>query len=103
MKLKKGELTVERLFEINMEDRDTKGNMYEYLLSKIAIAGKNGQFRTPRHFIMMMVEMVRPTPEDIVCDPSAGSCGFLVYAVSPGVVNDEVAFIFFQELLESVR
>lgn len=71
---------VDMLSEINMEDRDTKGDIYEYLLSKIATAGQNGQFRTPRHIIKMMVEMMKPGPEDIVCDPSAGSCGFLVQA-----------------------
>ena len=68
---------VEMLSNIDMSDRDTKGDVYEYLLSKIATAGQNGQFRTPRHIIRMMVEMTRPTPEDIVCDPSAGTCGFL--------------------------
>ncbi|WP_276133507.1 type I restriction-modification system subunit M [Polluticoccus soli] len=71
---------VDMLSDINMEDRDTKGDVYEYLLSKIATAGQNGQFRTPRHIIKMMVEMMQPTPEDIICDPSAGSCGYLVAA-----------------------
>jgi type I restriction enzyme M protein len=71
---------VDMLSDINMEDRDTKGDVYEYLLSKIASAGQNGQFRTPRHIIKMMVEMVAPTVEDTVCDPAAGTCGFLVYA-----------------------
>ncbi|GAB2950076.1 class I SAM-dependent DNA methyltransferase [Hymenobacter coalescens] len=71
---------VDMLSEINMDDRDTKGDVYEYLLSKIATAGQNGQFRTPRHIIKMMVEMVQPRPDDIICDPSAGSCGFLVAA-----------------------
>jgi type I restriction enzyme M protein len=70
---------VDMLSEINMDDRDTKGDVYEYLLSKIASAGQNGQFRTPRHIIKMMVEMMKPGVEDIVCDPSAGSGGFLVY------------------------
>jgi type I restriction enzyme M protein len=69
---------VDMLSEINMDDRDTKGDVYEYLLSKIASAGQNGQFRTPRHIIKMMVQMMRPTLEDIVCDPSAGTAGFLV-------------------------
>jgi type I restriction enzyme M protein len=69
---------VDMLSEINMDDRDTKGDVYEYLLSKIASAGQNGQFRTPRHIIMMMVQMMRPTLEDTVCDPSAGTAGFLV-------------------------
>jgi type I restriction enzyme M protein len=70
---------VDMLSGINMDDRDTKGDVYEYLLSKIASAGQNGQFRTPRHIIKMMVEMMKPGVEDIVCDPSAGSSGFLVY------------------------
>jgi type I restriction enzyme M protein len=69
---------VDMLSEINMNDRDTKGDVYEYLLSKIASAGQNGQFRTPRHIIKMMVQMMRPSLEDTVCDPSAGTAGFLV-------------------------
>ena len=63
-----------------MEDRDTKGDLYEYMLGKIATAGQNGQFRTPRHIIRLMVEMTAPTPKDIICDPACGTCGFLVAA-----------------------
>ena len=63
-----------------MMDRDTKGDVYEYMLSKIATAGENGQFRTPRHIIQLMVEMVAPTPDDTICDPASGTCGFLVLA-----------------------
>jgi len=74
------ERVVTMLSAIDMSDRDTKGDLYEYLLSKIASAGTNGQFRTPRHIIRMMVEMMQPTPQDTICDPSAGSCGFLVGA-----------------------
>ena len=69
---------VEMISHIPMDDRDTKGDVYEYLLGKIASAGQNGQFRTPRHIIRMMIEMVQPTIEDVICDPSAGSSGFLV-------------------------
>ena len=72
---------VDMLDKIDMNDADTKGDVYEYMLSKIATAGHNGQFRTPRHIIRMMVDMMQPTPEDIICDPSAGSCGFLVSSV----------------------
>ncbi len=61
---------------IPMEDRDTKGDLYECLLSKIAQAGTNGQFRTPRHIIKMMVELVKPQPKDIICDPACGTAGF---------------------------
>jgi type I restriction enzyme M protein len=68
------------LSNIDMNDRDTKGDVYEYLLGKIASAGQNGQFRTPRHIIKMMVDMVQPTVEDVICDPSSGTCGFLVGA-----------------------
>ena len=71
---------VTMLDAIPMEDRDTKGDLYEYMLSKIATAGQNGQFRTPRHIIKMMVEMVAPTPHDIIADPACGTCGFLVAA-----------------------
>lgn len=71
---------VEMLDKIPMEDRDTKGDLYEYMLGKIASAGQNGQFRTPRHIIQLMVEMVEPTPSDVICDPAAGTCGFLVAA-----------------------
>jgi type I restriction enzyme M protein len=69
---------VDMIDKVPMEDRDTKGDLYEYMLGKIASAGQNGQFRTPRHIIRLMVEMVEPTPKDIVCDPACGTCGFLV-------------------------
>jgi type I restriction enzyme M protein len=63
---------------IRMDDRDTKGDVYEYMLSKIASAGQNGQFRTPRHIIQLMVALTAPKPTDVVCDPASGTCGFLV-------------------------
>jgi type I restriction enzyme M protein len=69
---------VDKLDKLEMRDRDTKGDVYEYMLAKIATAGQNGQFRTPRHIIAMMVELVAPKPEDVVCDPACGTCGFLV-------------------------
>lgn len=69
---------VDLIDEIPMHDRDTKGDVYEYMLGKIATAGQNGQFRTPRHIIRMMVEMSAPKPNDIVCDPACGTAGFLV-------------------------
>ena len=59
---------------------DTKGDLYEYLLSKVATAGTNGQFRTPRHIIDMIVKLMKPTPSDVIVDPAAGSAGFLVSA-----------------------
>lgn len=72
--------TVDMLDKIPMDDRDTKGDLYEYMLGKIASAGTNGQFRTPRHIIRLMVEMTQPTPEDVICDPALGTAGFLVAA-----------------------
>lgn len=71
---------VDGLDSIPMQDRDTKGDVYEYMLSKIATSGQNGQFRTPRHIIRLMVEMMAPTPSDIICDPACGTCGFLIAA-----------------------
>ncbi|MBB5045964.1 type I restriction enzyme M protein [Rhodopseudomonas rhenobacensis] len=71
---------VDLLADIPMEDRDTKGDLYEYMLSKIATAGQNGQFRTPRHIIALMVEMMAPGPKDVIVDPACGTCGFLVAA-----------------------
>lgn len=59
---------------------DIRGDVYEYLLSKIASAGRNGQFRTPRHIIRMMVELMDPKADDIICDPACGTSGFLVSA-----------------------
>lgn len=71
---------VQMIDKVKMDDRDTKGDVYEYLLSKIASAGTNGQFRTPRHIIKMMVDMVEPKQTDTICDPSCGTAGFLVSA-----------------------
>jgi type I restriction enzyme M protein len=71
---------VDMLDDIPMDDRDTNGDLYEYLLSKLATAGMNGQFRTPRHIIKLMVEMMAPSPGDEICDPACGSAGFLVAA-----------------------
>ena len=69
---------VDLLDDIPMEERDTKGDLYEYMLGKIATAGQNGQFRTPRHIIRLMVELTAPTPKDVICDPACGTAGFLV-------------------------
>ena len=71
---------IDLLDHIPMQERDTKGDLYEYMLGKIATAGRNGQFRTPRHIIQLMVEIMSPTARDIICDPAAGTCGFLVAA-----------------------
>jgi type I restriction enzyme M protein len=65
---------------IDLEKRDAKGDLYEYLLSKVATAGTNGQFRTPRHIIEMMVRLMKPSPSDVIADPAMGSAGFLVAA-----------------------
>ncbi|MCD8086125.1 MAG: type I restriction-modification system subunit M [Clostridiales bacterium] len=61
-----------------LHDSDIRGDVYEYLLSKISQSGRNGQFRTPRHIIRMMVEMMEPKPDDVICDPACGTSGFLV-------------------------
>ena len=74
------DLVIQMIDKIQMGDRDTKGDLYEYLLSKTATAGTNGQFRTPRHIIKMMVDMIQPKKDDTICDPSSGTAGFLVAA-----------------------
>jgi type I restriction enzyme M protein len=71
---------VKQIEQIPMEDRDTKGDLYEYMLSKLSTAGTNGQFRTPRHIIKMMVALLAPGPREIICDPACGTGGFLVAA-----------------------
>lgn len=62
------------------DNKDVRGDVYEYLLNKIAQSGRNGQFRTPRHIIRMMVELMAPKPDDTICDPACGTSGFLVSA-----------------------
>jgi len=66
---------------IKEQNRDTKGDIYEYLLSELTTAGKNGQFRTPRHIIKMMTELVNPQVGDNICDPACGTAGFLIAAL----------------------
>ncbi|MHC1754117.1 MAG: class I SAM-dependent DNA methyltransferase [Methanosarcina sp.] len=86
---------VDLLDNVPMENRDTKGDLYEYMLGKIASAGQNGQFRTPRHIIRLMVELTAPQPTDIICDPACGTAGFLVCAGEhlrehhPNILHDE--------------
>lgn len=86
------EKIVTNIDTLPMKDRDAKGDLYEYLLSKVATAGTNGQFRTPRHIIKMMVELMKPTPTDIIVDPAAGSAGFLVAAGEYLQKNNENLF-----------
>jgi type I restriction enzyme M protein len=71
---------VDLIDEIPLGQADTKGDLYEYMLGKIATAGQNGQFRTPRHIIRLMVEMTAPGPGDEICDPACGTAGFLMEA-----------------------
>ena len=69
---------VEGIDHLDMNNRDTMGDTYEYILGKMAASGNNGQFRTPRHIIRMMVEIMQPTLKDTICDPAMGSAGFIV-------------------------
>lgn len=71
---------LEDLYTHDIADLDMKGDLYEYMLGKLSTAGQNGQFRTPKHIREMMVELVAPTPDDLVCDPACGTAGFLVSA-----------------------
>ena len=69
---------VEGIDHLDMNNRDTMGDTYEYILGKMAASGNNGQFRTPRHIIRMMVELMQPRLDDRICDPAMGSAGFIV-------------------------
>ena len=69
---------VEGIDALDMNNRDTMGDVYEYVLGKMAASGNNGQFRTPRHIIRMMVELMQPTLKDTICDAAMGSAGFIV-------------------------
>ena len=69
---------VEGIDALDMNNRDTMGDVYEYILGKMAASGNNGQFRTPRHIIKMMVELMQPSVKDTICDPAMGSAGFIV-------------------------
>lgn len=71
---------VDMLDQVPMENRDTNGDLYEYMLSKLATSGTNGQFRTPRHIIELMVDLMAPKPGDRIVDPACGTAGFLVAA-----------------------
>ena len=71
---------VDGIDDMDMNNKDIMGDVYEYLLGKIAAAGENGQFRTPRHIIRMMVELMKPTLKDRILDPAMGSAGFLLEA-----------------------
>jgi type I restriction enzyme M protein len=95
---------VDQLDSIDMADADTKGDLYEYMLGKIATAGQNGQFRTPRHIIKLMVDMTAPTPKDVICDPACGTAGYLIAASeylrkhhSDAIYRDETARRKFNE------
>ena len=82
---------VEGVNALDMNNRDAMGDVYEYILGKMAASGTNGQFRTPRHIIRMIVEMMEPTTKDYICDPAMGSAGFLVEAVKYIKENNEMA------------
>lgn len=69
---------LDELYEHDIKDLDMQGDLYEYMLGKLSVAGQNGQFRTPRHIRNMMVELLAPTPDDRICDPACGTAGFLV-------------------------
>lgn len=74
--------SLDSIYELmnEIQSSDVRGDVYEYLLSKIAQSGRNGQFRTPRHIIRMMVELMNPTADEVICDPACGTSGFLVAA-----------------------
>ena len=89
---------VEMVDNLPLTEGDVKGDIYEYLLSKLTTAGINGQFRTPRHIIDVMIALIDPQPDDVICDPSCGTAGFLArtmeylnrnYSSAEGTYKDE--------------
>ena len=64
--------------ELNLDNKEIMGDVYEYLLAKLSVNGTNGQFRTPRHIINMMVQLMQPKLGEKICDPAMGSAGFLM-------------------------
>lgn len=105
---------VSMIDDLPLTEGDTKGDLYEYLLSKLTTAGINGQFRTPRHVIRLMVELVEPRPDELVADPACGTGGFLVsvleylyhrYSSVEGIITNEVTGekIYTGDLLEPHR
>src|SRR5699024_12437847 len=68
------------LYEHDISGLDMQGDLYEYMLGKLSTAGQNGQFRTPRHIIKMMVELIQPTPDDTICHPACRTAGLLAAA-----------------------
>ncbi|WP_418697731.1 type I restriction-modification system subunit M [Bacteroides sp.] len=93
------EQVVAMISELEMSDQDTKGDVYEYMLSKIASSGDNGQFRTPRHIAKMMAELMCPQLDDTICDPACGTAGFLV-AASEYIKTYYDATVFTKEFSE---
>ena len=109
---------VNMIHELPLTEGDTKGDLYEYLLSKLTTAGINGQFRTPRHIIRLMVDMLEPEPTDAIGDPACGTGGFLIsvmeylletYTSPEGVIEETdpetaaVSKIYTGDLLEEYR
>lgn len=86
---------VDGIDQLELGNEDTKGDLYEYLLSKVSTAGTNGQFRTPRHIIEMMVQLTKPRPDDVIIDPAMGSAGFLIAAQS--YLRENYADLFLDE------
>lgn len=105
---------VNMINELPLTEGDTKGDLYEYLLSKLTTAGINGQFRTPRHIIRLMVEMLDPSLEhnEVIGDPACGTAGFLVetmhylqrkYTSPEGIIGHDGEKVYSGDLLEPYR
>jgi len=104
---------IEKIDELPLADDDAKGDLYEYLLSKLTTAGIAGQFRTPRHIIKLMVHMLDPKPDERIADPACGTAGFLVavmhylqekYTSPQGIYKDEDNnTVYSGDLLEPFR
>lgn len=72
--------SLDELYKDDIKSLDMQGDLYEYMLSKLSVAGQNGQFRTPKQIRDMMVQLRKPSPDDMICDPACGTAGFLISA-----------------------
>ena len=95
-------IVVDGVDALDMNHRDAMGDVYEYILGKMAASGTNGQFRTPRHIIAMIVQLMQPSAQDYICDPAMGSAGFLVEAGRYINRHDTLAF-YEQRALEHIK
>lgn len=92
---------LDELYEHDLQNRDLLGDLYEYMLGKLSVAGQNGQFRTPKHIRDMLVRLLQPKPSELICDPACGTAGFLISAAE--YIRDEFGDNMLQQDWENFK